>query len=530
MYKVLISDSLGEAGVAIFRNAANIQTDVITGLKPEELKKIIGEYDGLVIRSATDVTEEILEAATKLKVIGRAGIGLDNVDIPAATKRGIIAMNTPTGNVVTTAEHAIAMMMSMTRNIPPATYSMKEGQWEKKKFQGRELYNKVFGLVGYGKIGSVVADRARGLKMNVVIYDPYVTAEIIEKAGFESVTLKELYQRADYISIHVPKMKDTMGMINKEAMDKMKDGVMLINCARGGIINEKDLYDALKSGKVAGAALDVFETEPPGDNPLLELEQVICTPHLGASTYEAQTNVAITIAEQIIDYFTTGTIVNAVNAPSISGELLTKIGPLVTLGDKIGNLLSQLSDSSATKEIAVEYCGDFETVGKDMSPVTTAVVKGFLERIVSNTVNFVNALSTAVGRGIKITESNSADAGVYINMLKVTVTTEKASHQVWGTIFGRTDPRILHIDDFRLELRPEGRFLLINNVNQPGAIGNIGITLGNNNINISRMHVGQEENGSKTMIVVRTDSTVPDEIIAILKSLPGILDVTPFEL
>lgn len=529
MYKVLIADSLGEAGVDIFRQAENIQTDVIVGLKPEELKKIIGEYDGLVIRSATNVTEEILSAATNLKVIGRAGIGLDNVDIPGATKRGIIAMNTPTGNVVTTAEHAIAMMMALTRNIPPATASMKQGQWEKKKFQGRELYNKVFGLVGYGKIGSVVADRARGLKMNVLIYDPFVTPEAIEKAGFESVTLEELYQRADYISVHVPKMKETVGMINKDAIDKMKDGVMLINCARGGIINEKDLYDAIVAGKVGGAALDVFESEPPENNPLLTLDQVVCTPHLGASTYEAQTNVGIGIAEQIIDYFTTGTIINAVNAPSISGDLLAKIGPLVTLGEKIGTLLSQFC-TCAAKEIAVEYCGDFETVGKDLSPVTTAVVKGFLEKMVSNTVNFVNAQSMAVTRGIKITESASADAGVYINMIKVTVVTECETHQVWGTIFGRTDPRILHINDFRLELRPEGRFLLINNVNQPGAIGNIGTTLGDYDINISRMHVGQEENGSKTMIVVRTDSPVSDEVIAILKGLPGILDVTPFEL
>lgn len=529
MYKVLVADSLGEAGIEVFRRAENIQTDIITGLKPEELKKIIGEYDGLVIRSATNVTEDILEAAVKLKVIGRAGIGLDNVDLPGATKRGIIAMNTPTGNVITTAEHAIAMMMSLTRNIPPATSSMKQGHWEKKKFQGREVYNKTFGLVGYGKIGSVVADRARGLKMNVIIYDPFVVPEAIEKAGFESVTLEDVYRRADYISVHVPKLKDTVGMINKDAIAKMKDGVMLINCARGGIIDEKDLYDAIVSGKVAGAALDVFDEEPPVNNPLLTLEQVICTPHLGASTFEAQTNVGIGIAEQIIDYFTTGTIINAVNAPSISGDLLAKIGPLVTLGEKIGDLLSQFC-SCAAKEIAVEYCGDFEAVGNDLSPVTTAVVKGFLAKMVSNTVNFVNAQSTAVMRGIKITESFTADAGVYINQLKVTVNTECETHQVWGTIFGRTDPRILHIDDFRLELRPEGRFLLINNVNQPGAIGNIGVTLGSNNINISRMHVGQEEHGNKTMIVVRTDSPVPQNIIDELKNLPGILDVTPFEL
>ena len=335
--KVLVSDNLGEIGIQMFEEAEGIKVDVKTGLAPGELKEIIGQYDGLVIRSATKVTEDLLESATNLKVVGRAGIGLDNVDIPGATKRGVVVMNTPTGNVITTAEHAIAMMMSLTRNVPAGTASMKDGRWDKKKLQGREVYKKTLGVVGYGKIGSIVADRARGLKMRVIIYDPFVTPEKIQNDGYESVTLEELYPQADYISVHVPKMKTTQNLLNKEAFDQMKEGAMVINCARGGIVNEADLYDALVSGKVAKAALDVFECEPPScDNPLLSLEQVICTPHLGASTKEAQTNVAVMVADQMIQYLSSGTIINAVNVPSVTGEALEKVGPYLKLAEMVG--------------------------------------------------------------------------------------------------------------------------------------------------------------------------------------------------
>jgi D-3-phosphoglycerate dehydrogenase len=312
--KVLISDALGEAGIKIFENTEGIDVDVKTGLSPEELKGIISSYHGLVIRSATKVTDDLLEAATNLKVVGRAGIGLDNVDIPAATKRGVIVMNTPTGNVVTTAEHAIAMMFALTRNIPLGTATLKKGLWEKKKLQGREVYNKVLGVIGFGKIGAIVADRAKGLKMNVSVYDPLIPSDKIKEAGFESVSLEELYKKSDYITIHVPKIEATTNMLNKSAFDKMKTGVMIINCARGGIVNESDLYNAMISGKVSGAALDVFETEPPGENKLLELDRLVCTPHLGASTAEAQTNVAVMVAEQIVDYLKNGNPINAVNA------------------------------------------------------------------------------------------------------------------------------------------------------------------------------------------------------------------------
>ncbi len=336
--KVLISDNLDQSGVQIFRDTEGIEVDFKPGMSHDELKSIIGDYNALAIRSATKVTEDILEAGKQLKVVGRAGIGLDNVDIPAATKRGIVVMNTPTGNVVTTAEHAISMMLSLSRNIPQGTASLKAGRWEKKKLCGRELFNKVLGVIGFGKIGSIVADRGRGLKMQVIIYDPYVTPERIEKAGFECVSMEELYKRSDYITVHVPKLKDTIGFLNKDAFAQMKTGVMLINCARGGIVDEKDLYDAIKSGKVAGAALDVFETEPPGNSPLFELEHVIGTPHLGASTQEAQENVAVAVAEQIVDYLKNGTIVNAVNVPSVTGELLKKLSPYLTLGDRLGAL------------------------------------------------------------------------------------------------------------------------------------------------------------------------------------------------
>jgi D-3-phosphoglycerate dehydrogenase len=313
--KVLVSDDLSEFGIKIFQETEGIEVDVKTNLSPEELKSIIGDYDALVIRSATKVTEDLLEAAKKLKVVGRAGIGLDNVDIPAATRHGVIVMNTPSGNVITTAEHAIAMMMALTRNIPWGTSSLKDGRWDKKLLRGREVYHKYLGLIGFGKIGAVVADRARGLKMRVLVHDPFIPDERIREEGFEPVSLEELYRRSDYISVHVPRLKDTIGLLNSAAFDQMKDGVMIINCARGGIVNEDDLNAALKSGKVAGAALDVFETEPPGASKLFEHDRLVCTPHLGASTLEAQINVAVAVAEQIIDYLKNGKVSNAVNAP-----------------------------------------------------------------------------------------------------------------------------------------------------------------------------------------------------------------------
>jgi D-3-phosphoglycerate dehydrogenase len=525
--KVLVSDVLGDIGIKMFQEEPGIEVDIHTGLAPDELKSVIGQYDALVIRSATKVTEDILNSAQNLKVVGRAGIGLDNVDIPAATKRGVVVMNTPTGNVVTTAEHTIAMMMALTRNIPWGTSTLKAGRWEKKKLQGREVFNKVLGVIGMGKIGSIVADRARGLKMQVIVHDPFVAPEQIERAGFEAVTLAQLYRRADYITVHVPKLKDTVGLLNKAAFDQMKDGVMIINCARGGIVDEADLNEALISGKVAGAALDVFAHEPPGVCPLFELDRVICTPHLGASTLEAQTNVAVQVAEQIIAYLKNGTIINAVNVPAVSGELLEKIGPLLTLGDRMGCLLAQLS-KGPVKEVVIEYAGDFQSL--DLSPVSTAVIKGLLTPMVKDTVNSVNAEVMARERGIKVTETTIAETEEYLNLITVSAVTAEGTAKVAGTIFGRKDPRVVNINNFRLELHPHDRFVLIHNHDKPGAIGRIGMLLADHEINISRMRVGQEEGGDKTMIFIRTDTVVPEEALEKLRELPLNITVTAFEL
>lgn len=525
--KILVSDVLADVGVDLMRAQEGIEVDVRTGLSPDELKEIIGAYDALAIRSATQVTADLLDAAKNLKVVARAGIGLDNVDIPEATKKGVVVMNTPGGNVITTAEHTIAMILSLSRNIPAGTASLKAGRWDKKALQGREICNKVLGLVGYGKIGSIVADRARGLKMKVVVYDPFVTPEQIEKAGFESVSLEALYQRADYISVHVPKIKETVNLINADAFSQMKDGVMVINCARGGIVNEEDLHAAITSGKVAGAALDVFALEPPGDHPLMGLDQVICTPHLGASTREAQVNVAVAAAEQILAYLQTGTILNAVNVPSVTGELLVQLSPYLTLGERMGCLQAQLSSGPIT-ELTVEYTGDFK--GLDLSPVTSAILKGLLAPMVKYDVNFINAAMIAKDQGIKVIESAIATSADYLNLISVRVTRAKETTIVEGTLFGKKDPRIVKINNFRLEMVPDGHMALIYNVDRPGSIGEIGTLLGRHDINIGRMHVGQEEGGDRNIIFLTTDTPIPEEVFAELQNLPLVRYGIPLEL
>jgi len=525
--KVLVSDQLGEIGIRMFEEQEGIEVDVKTGLSPDELKEIIGDYNGLVIRSATKVTADLLQSAQKLKVVGRAGIGLDNVDIPAATQQGVVVMNTPTGNVITTAEHAISMMMSLTRNIPRGTSSLKAGRWDKKKLQGREVFNKTLGVIGFGKIGSIVADRASGLKMRVIVHDPLVTPEQMEKVGFESVTLEDLYRKSDYITIHVPKMKETMGFINKDAFNQMKDGVMIINCARGGIIDEADLEEALKSGKVAGAALDVFETEPPGTCSLLEEENVICTPHLGASTREAQTNVAVAVAKQIIDYLKNGTIINAVNVPSVTGELLTKMGPYLHLADRIGGLMAQLS-KGAFKEINIEYTGDFQ--GIDFTPVTTSLLKGLLTPSLKDDVNYVNAGVIAKDRGIKVSETTSAESDEYLNLITLKAVTTEMESEIAGTIFGKKRSQIVRIDGFKLSMQPEGYFAYIRNFNKPGAFGSITTVLGERGINIDRMNVGVSDEKTTNIVFLSTDTPIPDDIVAEVEALPLVDSIKLVEL
>jgi D-3-phosphoglycerate dehydrogenase len=519
--KVLVSDNISPKGVAILKKAG-LEVDVKTGMKPEELKACIGEYHGLVIRSATKVTAEIIDAAVNLRVIGRAGSGLDNVDKAAASKKGIVVMNTPGGNTITTAEHSVAMLFSVARLIPQATASMKAGKWEKKKFMGVELFNKTLGILGLGNIGSQVAKRAQGLEMNVIAYDPFLSEEKAKTLGIRKVSLDDLFTLSDFITVHTPLTPETKGVVNAETIAKMKDGVRIINCARGGIINEQDLYEALKIGKVAGAALDVFEKEPPTDNPLLTLDSVICTPHLGASTEEAQENVALAVAEQIVDYLVNGTIRNAVNFPSIPADQVPRLQPYISLAEKLGSFSSQIFEGGVT-EITVEYRGDAAEI--NAAPVTIAAIKGFLSPILLETVNFVNAPFIARERGIEVKETKTRDSGDYQSIIGLRIKSRDRESYVAGTLFSKKDPRIILIDDYKVEIVPEGELLLMYNNDKPGVIGNIGTLLGENRINIARMHFGRETAGGKAISVVSIDSTPTPEIMQKIRALPNILSL-----
>jgi D-3-phosphoglycerate dehydrogenase / 2-oxoglutarate reductase len=519
--KVLVSDNISPKGVEIMKKTG-LEVDVKTGMKPEELKACIDQYSGLIIRSATKVTADVIDAATNLKVVGRAGSGLDNVDKIAASKKGIVVMNTPGGNTMTTAEHSIAMLFSVARLIPQANASMKAGRWEKKKFMGVELFNKTLGVVGLGNIGSQVARKAQGLDMNVIAYDPFLSEDRANATGIRKVSLNELFAESDFITIHTPMTPETRGLINAKTIGKMKNGVRIINCARGGIINEHDLYEAMKSGKVAGAALDVFEKEPPENNPLLSLENVICTPHLGASTEEAQENVAIAVAEQVADYLIYGTIKNAVNFPSIPSDQLPRLQPYINLAEKLGGFSSQIFEGGVT-EITVEYRGDASEI--NTAPVTIAAVKGYLTPILLETVNFVNAPFIAKERGIEVKEIRSKDSGDYQSMIALRIKAKDRESYVAGTLFSKKDPRIILIDNFKVEIVPEGELLLIYNHDKPGVIGNIGNLLGKNAINIARMHFGRETAGGRAISVVSIDSPPSDSVIAQIKDLPNILSV-----
>jgi len=520
--KVLVSDPLSNRGLEILGNAKDLKVDILSGLPPEELKKVIPEYDAIIIRSETKLKADIIEAATRLKVIGRAGIGLDNVDLPAATKKGIVVMNTPQENAIAAAEHTIAMMLSISRKIPQATSSMKGGKWEKKKFMGVELYNKTLGLVGIGVIGTIVAERARGLKMKVIGYDPYLSPEVAEKKGVELVSLDELLARSDFISVHTPLTDETRNLIDKNAMSKMKQGIILINCARGGIINEKDLYEAIKGGRVAGAALDVFEKEPALENPLLELDEVVSTPHLGASTGEAQENVAIAIAQQIVDYLLNGEARNAVNIPMVSPDILPFLRPYLRLGEKLGSFLGQIADY-AIEEVLIEYHGELVDYGT--RPVMISILKGLLTPFVGETVNYVNAPVMAKERGIKITESTSATHEDFANLIAITARSKMEQNTIAGTLFGRKELRIVKLNDFLIEAIPEGYILLVSNYDKPGVIGNLGTTLGSRNINIATMQFGRDRMGGNAISLLHLDVPLPPGMLGEILRLPNIISV-----
>ena len=527
MPKVLISDKLSDEGVALLEAAPGIEVDARAGVDADELRRILPDYEGLIIRSGTKVTADLLEAAESLRVIGRAGIGVDNIDLPAATARGIIVMNTPEGNAVTTAEHAISLMTSLARRIPQATQSMKEGRWEKSRFSGKELFNQVLGVIGLGNIGGIVADRARGLRMRVIATDPLVSEERAHRLGVRLMPLDELLAEADVISCHVPLTKENRGMIGREAFAKMKDGVLIVNAARGGVVDEAALLEAIESGKVAGAALDVFEQEPPPpDHPLLSRDEVICTPHLGAATSQAQLNVAIAVAEQVRDFLLDGVVRNAVNLPSVSADELHELRPYIALGEKLGLFMGQCSDT--IQEIDIEYAGAM--VELNVQPVTLAVLKGVLSPWVGERVNFVNAPHLAQQRGIRVVESKSSDSEDFVSLLAVTVRGGGRECRVAGTLFGHTQPRIVRVDNFALEAMPEGPSLLIRNDDSPGVVGAIGTVLGNAGINISRMQLGLNASGDEAVQLLNVDPEPSTEVAKALRNIRGVTSVYVLDL
>ena len=489
MARILVSDKLDKQGLDILQAAPGLEVDNKPGIAADELLKIIGQYDGLAIRSGTKVTAAVLEAATSLRVVGRAGIGVDNVDVEAASKRGVIVMNTPGGNNVTTAEHAISLMLAVARHIPQANATLRAGQWKRNDFVGTEVLGKTLGVIGLGNIGAVVADRAKGLRMEVIGYDPFITEEAAARAGIELVSLEELYARADFISVHTPMTAETKGLIGEKAFAQMKKGVYVINCARGGIVDEAALLAALESKQVAGAALDVFVSEPPAkDDPLVMHPRVVATPHLGASTGEAQLNVAIAVAEQIRDFFADGTIRNAVNVPSMSAEMAGMVAPFVALGEKIGSLYAQLAQR-VPLEVQIEYKGDVADL--DIRPVNAAVLKGMLAQVLDLPLNAVNAPFLAKERGVKLVEVKNRDAEGFSNAICVTFREAGKVQVIEGAVFGGNIQRLVRFNDFYLEAVPSGYILILHNRDVPGVVGRLGTFLAQAGINIAGVVLGR---------------------------------------
>src|SRR5579871_1189973 len=522
MFKVLITDKLSEQGMEVFKKEKDFQTDEHIGKSPEDLKKILGDYDAWVIRSGTTATAELIQAAGKMKIIGRAGVGVDNVDLEAATKRGIIVMNTPDGNTISTAEHTIAMLMSMARRIPQAQQSLKEKKWERSKFIGCELNEKILGVVGLGRIGTNVARKAIGLGMRILAFDPYVDPAKTKGHEFEIVTLDDIIKKSDFITVHTPLTKETKGLIGNKEIAAMKNGVRLVNCARGGIIDETALFEALKSGKVAGAALDVFEKEPPFDSPLLTLDNVVCVPHLGAATQEAQVNVAVVVAEQMVEALKGGRVRNAVNMPSLDPKILEELKPYITLVEKIGSFHAQLAESYI-KKIKVEYNG--EVARFDTKPLTLSLVKGILQKGMSEAVNYVNALFIAKERGYEISETINNTVQDYSSLITVTVVNEKATHVISGTVFGKKEFRIVNLDGNTTDFTPEGNMVWMAHHDRPGIVGKLGTILGNNSVNIAGLHVGRQAVGGTAIAMVNVDNEVPEKVMAELREIPHIQDL-----
>jgi D-3-phosphoglycerate dehydrogenase len=517
MPKVLISDKMDPRAAQIFKERG-VEVDEITGKTKEELIAMIGEYDGLAIRSSTKATKEVIAAAKNLKVIGRAGIGVDNIDIPAASAAGIVVMNTPFGNSITTAEHAIALMFALARDLPEADKSTQAGKWEKNRFMGVEVTSKTLGLIGAGNIGSIVADRALGLRMKVVAFDPFLTPERALELGVEKVTLDELLARADFITLHTPLTDSTRNILSRENLARTKKGVRIINCARGGLIDEAALKDALDSGHVAGAALDVFVTEPASESPLFGTPGFISTPHLGASTTEAQVNVAIQVAEQMADFLMTGGITNALNVPSLSAEEAPKLKPYMELAEKLGSLVGQLAHG-ALSSISIEAEGAAAEL--NLKPITSAVLAGLM-RVYSDTVNMVNAPFLAKERGLDVREIRHDREGDYHTLIRVSVQTKEGERSVAGTLFANAEPRLVELFGIKVEADLAGAMLYVVNDDAPGFIGRLGTTLGEAQVNIGTFHLGRRRAGGEAVLLLSLDSPAEDSLVDKVKSLPGV--------
>ncbi|HBE44287.1 MAG TPA: phosphoglycerate dehydrogenase [Deltaproteobacteria bacterium] len=524
--KILIADQLSDKAVNIL-TTQGFTVDIKTGLSPDTLKEIIGTYDGLIVRSATKVTKDIINKADNLKVIGRAGIGVDNVDVVAATEKGIIVMNTPQGNALAAAEHTLALMFAAARKIAIADRTMKEGKWEKKAFVGIEIYEKALGVIGIGNIGLIVAEKALALGMQVIAYDPYIPRDFAERKGITLVDFDTLLKESDFITIHVPLVKDTRNLINKDALDKMKKGVIIINAARGPIVNEKDLYEALESGQVACAALDVFEQEPPPkDNPLILSDKTVCTPHLGASTREAQDKVAIDIANQMVDFFVNGVIKNSVNAPSVSKEVARKIKPYLSLSEKLGTVVSAISDFPV-EEIDIQYMGGISET--DTRVLTQAIIKSVLSQRMEG-INYVNAPAVAKSREIKVKETKMDEHEDFTSLLTITLRGGGNENTVYGTLFGKKEPRLVKIKNIFLEADLGEHMLFVYNYDKPGVIAGISNVFFLKGINIGDMHFGRESAGGLAISLLEVDVKIDDSIIKEIQGLPNIISAKKIDL
>ena len=521
MTKVLIADALSQSAEDVFR-ANGIDVDTATGLKPEQLVQRIADYDGLAVRSATKVTAEVLAAASRLKVVGRAGIGVDNIDVAAATQHGVVVLNTPFGNAITAAEHAIAMMLALARQLPAADRSTRAGKWQKSRFVGVEVTGKVLGIIGCGNIGAIVANRAQGLKMRVIAYDPFVAPGRAAELNVEKVDLDELYARADFISLHVPLTDQTRAMIDAQAFAKMKPSARIINCARGGLVVESDLARALESGQVAGAALDVFATEPATESPLFDNDKVIVTPHLGASTSEAQENVARQIAEQMSDFLAHGAVTNALNMPSVTAEEAPKLRPYIALARQLGSFAGQLT-RTGLKAATVEYEGHVATL--NTQALTAIVLEGLLSPVMDS-VNMVNAPLVARQRNIAVSEITHARRGDYQTLIRLTVTTEQRSRDVAGTLFADNKPRVVEIKGIKIEAELGPHMLYVTNTDKPGIIGRIGMALAEAGVNIATFHLGRAAAGGDAIALVEVDGALPGHVLESVRAIDGVTHAT----